>query len=79
VKAVGLTGEPQPVGAVQSLGDAALAAAHRPGTEVSGDDVPTLSRARSRLRRLVPRRGAAPGTQSDAVPSLSGQTQWEST
>jgi len=77
--ALGVTTEPQPVGAVQSLGDAAMAAAHRPGTEVSGDDVPTLSRARSRLRRLVPRRGAAPGTQSDAVPSLSGQTQWEST
>jgi lysophospholipase L1-like esterase len=79
LSALGLATGPQPAGAVQSLGAAAVAAAHRPGTEVSGDDVPTRSRARSRLRRLVPRRTAAPAAEPDAVPSLSSQTQWEST
>jgi hypothetical protein len=77
--ALGLPTGPEPAGAVQSLGAAAVAAAEQPGTEVSGDDVPTRTRARSRLRRLVPRRTAAPANAPDAVPSLSSQPQWEST
>ncbi len=77
--ALRLAPDAMPIGAVGSLADAAHAAASRPGTEVSGDTAPA---GRARSRRLAAahrRRTDDTASGDDAVPSLSGPTQWEST
>jgi lysophospholipase L1-like esterase len=87
-----LTEAPAVSGPARPLADAALAAAQRPGSEVSAEGLTTRARGRSRWRNPLARRPAAAKRQvpkaaetedamtgPDAVPSLSGPAPWEST